>query len=45
VLRWALARHVASMVTFAPQAIDELRLLAATPCPECNRFGCSHDLP
>jgi hypothetical protein len=45
VLRWALARHVASMITFAPEAIDELRLLAAAPCPQCNRVGCPHDLP
>jgi hypothetical protein len=43
VLRWALARHVAGMVTFAPEAIEELRQLAAAPCPQCNRLGCSHD--
>lgn len=43
VLRWALARHVAQMVTFQPAAIEELRQLAAAPCPECGRVGCQHD--
>jgi hypothetical protein len=44
VLRWALGRHINQMSKFDPQALDELRLLSAGPCPECHRVnGCQHD--
>ncbi len=44
VLRWALARHVNATFSFDPQAIENLRLLAEGPCPDCQRYGCAHDL-
>jgi len=44
VLRWALGRHINQMSKFDPQALDELKLLSAGPCPECHRVnGCQHD--
>jgi hypothetical protein len=43
VLRWALARHVRAMLTFEPAALNNLELLSAGPCPQCQRYGCPHD--
>ncbi len=36
-LAWAqLARHVNATFSFDPQAIENLRLLAEGPCPDCR---------
>jgi hypothetical protein len=44
-LRWASGRHFLRLTGFEPQAIEDLKLLAAGPCPQCGRVsGCQHDL-
>jgi transposase-like protein len=44
VMLWALARHIEQMLSTDPHALDNLKQLAAGPCPLCKRYGCAHDL-